>query len=124
MRMWMVNPKLMCFKHLHGEHLECHMFLGSVLKKMNLKGFIEEDCLEPESIAFRHRQIIDEMMERGHYKVGHEELVVPDGTLDIFLPEQRLHRIDAINSFILLNSRCSDCRKISNDFMQKDRNAV
>jgi hypothetical protein len=30
MRMWMVPPKVMCRKHLLGEHVEIHMLAGSL----------------------------------------------------------------------------------------------
>lgn len=30
MRMWMVDPKIMCRKHLLGEHLELHMLAGCI----------------------------------------------------------------------------------------------
>jgi hypothetical protein len=30
MRMWMVNPRIMCGNHLLGEHLETHMFYGII----------------------------------------------------------------------------------------------
>jgi len=28
MRMWMLNPKALCRKHLMGEHVEIHMLVG------------------------------------------------------------------------------------------------
>lgn len=28
MRMWVVNPKILCRKHLLGEHVELHMATG------------------------------------------------------------------------------------------------
>ena len=33
MRMWMINPKLMCDQHLLGEHGELHKFIPSFRKK-------------------------------------------------------------------------------------------
>ena len=47
MRMWMVDPRGMCNKHLVGEHLELHMFVESLRKKMNLGGYFRSNCLEP-----------------------------------------------------------------------------
>ena len=32
MRMWLVPPQLMCDQHLLGEHLEMHMFIGTIRK--------------------------------------------------------------------------------------------
>ena len=36
MRMWMIDPKLLCRKHLLGEHLEIHMFVGTINKGINV----------------------------------------------------------------------------------------
>ena len=30
MRMWMVDPQIMCRQHLLGEHTEMHMFVGTL----------------------------------------------------------------------------------------------
>ena len=46
MRMWNVNPKTLCRKHLLGEHLEIHMFVGSINKKISMKGYLEKGFLE------------------------------------------------------------------------------
>ena len=32
MRMWLVNPALLCRQHLLGEHVEMHMFAGHILE--------------------------------------------------------------------------------------------
>ena len=36
MRMWNVDPKLMCNKHLLGEHVEMHMFFGTIQKGISM----------------------------------------------------------------------------------------
>ena len=40
MRMWMVDPKKMCRKHLLGEHVEIHMMVGTLLKGRSIDGFL------------------------------------------------------------------------------------
>ena len=57
MRMWMVDPALLCRKHLLGEHVECHMFRGSLLKGKSLRGFLEDGLLDSRELARRHDQI-------------------------------------------------------------------
>jgi hypothetical protein len=63
--MWMVNPKLMCRKHLLGEHVELHMFVGCLLRKKTLAGFFEKGLLEVHSIRSRHQALVEEMQRRG-----------------------------------------------------------
>lgn len=40
MRMWGVDPKVLCTKHMIGEHAETHMFLGTIKKGTSIKGLI------------------------------------------------------------------------------------
>lgn len=67
MRMWMVNPAFMCRRHLLGEHLETHMFLGAIRKGMSLKGYLKNGLLEIDSLLERHSALVDEM-ERRKYR--------------------------------------------------------
>ena len=38
MRMWMVNPKVLCMQHLLWEHNELHKHLPSFMKKHSIAG--------------------------------------------------------------------------------------
>ena len=60
----MVEPELMCNKHLLGEHLECHMFVGTINKGTSVKGYLKKNLLEPRSIKKRHDALADEMLRR------------------------------------------------------------
>ena len=66
MRMWMVDPSLLCRKHLLGEHVECHMFVGTINKNISIKGYIEKGLCEPDKLEFRHNQLSEEMIKRGY----------------------------------------------------------
>jgi len=66
MRMWKVNPKSLCRKHLLGEHVECHMFLGSLAKNISLKGYIEKGLVEVHNIIKRHDELAIELGSRGY----------------------------------------------------------
>jgi len=105
MRMWMVNPKLMCRKHLLGEHVECHMIVGSIKKNQKLRGYIENNCLEPESIKKRHDELANEIKRRGYnHKSPLEE---PDIS---YLPDfQRKYKINKDESKRELFNRCELC---------------
>ena len=39
----MVDPKFLCQKHLCGEHLECHMFLGTLKKNKKVDGYLKNN---------------------------------------------------------------------------------
>jgi len=66
MRMWMIEPKLMCRQHLLGEHVESHMFVGSINKHKKLSGFVKKNCLEFKAIKSRHDALVAEMKARGY----------------------------------------------------------
>jgi hypothetical protein len=65
-RMWMVDPSEMCRQHLLGEHVECHMFRGSLLKGRGLRGFLESGLLDSRQLARRHDDLVAEMTRRGY----------------------------------------------------------
>lgn len=66
MRQWLVNPNVLCRKHLLGEHVECHMFLGTIKKGSSLSGYISGGLVEVDKIVKRHRELADEMEARGY----------------------------------------------------------
>jgi len=66
MRMWMVDPKILCRQHLLGEHNELHMFAGSIAKGISMKGYIEKGLVEISSIKSRHQELALEMERRGY----------------------------------------------------------
>ena len=65
MRMWLVDPKLLCNKHLLGEHCEMHAFIGTIKKGISIKGYITKGLIEPEKIQERHDELVLEMKSRG-----------------------------------------------------------
>lgn len=62
----MVDPALLCRKHLLGEHVECHMFRGSLLKGKSLQGFLTTGLLDSRALARRHDRLAKEMLRRGY----------------------------------------------------------
>lgn len=66
MRMWMIEPSLMCRKHLLGEHVEIHMLVGSLLHHRNISGHLERGQLEPQNAQPRHEELAQEMLKRGY----------------------------------------------------------
>ena len=54
----MVDPRLMCRKHLLGEHVELHMLVGSLRKGISLEGFFENKLIELHNVERRHAQLV------------------------------------------------------------------
>jgi len=101
MRMWMVDPKKLCRKHLLGEHVECHMFVGTILKEISLLGYKEKGLVEVHNLKERHNRLSEEMLLRG-YK--HNSL----------LPEFKSFNYGSINSdenLKILRERCEECKR-------------
>lgn len=101
MRMWMIDPEIMCRQHLLGEHVEIHMFIGCINKGMNLKGYLEKGLIEPISIFERHEELVKEMENRG-YK---HNSPLPEVDLELFTD----WKIDEHESFKELIDRCPEC---------------
>lgn len=111
MRMWMVDTKKMCRKHLLGEHVELHMLVGHLKRKRSITGFLENNCMEPSSIFSRHQEIAEEINSRGY--THKSALEGTEDLLDYLTEEERNTRVDSTSSFAELIKRCPECRKRS-----------
>jgi hypothetical protein len=100
--MWMVNPQKMCRQHLLGEHVECHMFVGTITHGKNMKGYLDKGLLEVHNIQNRHDELVKEMLRRG-YKHNSPMLFV----------SKKLGKIDSRQNLIQLLGRCEKCRRLS-----------
>ncbi len=108
MRMWMMNPRLMCRKHLLGEHNELHKFVPYFKKKYKIDKRISPIVqIELSSYEKRHAQLANEMRRRGY---SHKSpLKVPDFS---YLPKKQfLAKVDKKQSIYELKRRCAECRK-------------
>jgi hypothetical protein len=101
MRMWNVPPRKMCDKHLLGEHVEMHMFLGSVRRGRSLAGYIAGGLVETHRIVQRHDQLAAEMTQRGmnHRSPLQGRPMKPAGRVNVRANLRELAR------------RCVTCRK-------------
>jgi hypothetical protein len=107
MRQWMINPIFLCTQHLLGEHVECHMTVGTLLRKKSIKGYIEKGVLQPSSINDRHNTLVKEMLRRG---IQHKS---PLKNVDIsYLPQEHIDfKVDIHKSFHDLIERCPLCKQ-------------
>ena len=104
--MWNIKPSLLCNRHLLGEHLETHMFLGAIRKGKSLKGYIDNGLVETDKIKSRHDLLADEMINRGmNHKSPMEHFkVIKQG------------KVDTNRSINDLINRCSKCRERINKY--------
>jgi hypothetical protein len=100
MRMWMVNPRLMCRQHLLGEHVELHMFVAGIQRGLNLQGYLDKQLLEPHNIVRRHDELVRELQRRGY----HHRSPLPE-----FVPP-RVGRVNRRVNLAELARRCKQCR--------------
>jgi hypothetical protein len=98
----MVDPQKMCRKHLLGEHVECHMFAGSINKGISIKGYLDKGLLELHNLHTRHDELAEAMRRRG-YK--HESPLV-------LHTDSEAGSIDREANMMELCRRCPDCRRL------------
>ena len=102
MRMWMVNPRIMCRQHLLGEHVEIHMFIGTLNRKKSVKGYLQKGLLEIHNLHSRHNELVEEMKRRGYRH--HSEVEEKWKTVNM------LGFIDRKQNLEELINRCSKCK--------------
>jgi len=103
MRMWNINPRKMCNQHLLGEHVEMHMFVGTLNKNKSIKGYLDKDLVEIHSLKKRHNALADEMRKRNmnhssplpHYK------------------NKKLGKVNKKENMKELIKRCKECRRMN-----------
>ncbi|MFW6247039.1 MAG: pyrimidine dimer DNA glycosylase/endonuclease V [bacterium] len=63
----MVNTRIMCRKHLLGEHSECHMFEGTLRADKRLDNYFKNNLFEPLALIKRHNAIVNELSKKGFH---------------------------------------------------------
>jgi len=97
MRVWDVDPKILCRNHLLGEHREIHAIWSVIVNGRS--GYARH----PETLRWvgrlralhnRHRRVVAEMEKRGynHASPLDCDLATGDGTQDVFIdsPQRQL----------------------------------
>ena len=108
MRMWMINPQMLCNKHLLGEHGELHKFIPSFRKKYRIDNRVSPVVqIELSSYQSRHDELATEMLSRGmNHKSPLPEL--PDFS---YLPQHQYEaKVDKNISIKDLKDRCENCK--------------
>ena len=98
--MWSVNPENLCQQHLLGEHVEMHMFAGTIKKNISIQGYIKKGLVNPKMITTRHEQLAQEMKRRG---LNHNSPLCFDSS------ELPMTLVDVKKNEIELRKRCKKC---------------
>ena len=109
MRMWLCDPKIMCQKHLCGEHLEMHMFLGSLKAGKKIDGYLKNNLFQPRLLFQRHEDLKQEMITR---RYNHKSCIKEsDCSYVLDMPQEKQYwEIDKDKALKDLLSRCPKCR--------------
>ena len=106
MRMWGINPKLLCKKHLLGEHGEIHKHRHNFIKQYSISKRITPVVqIAPEQMETRHNELAAEMVRRGYNHNSPYE----QPNLSYLKPNERYAEIDTNVSILDLALRCVDC---------------
>ena len=110
MRMWLCDPRILCQKHLCGEHVEMHMFLGSLKQGKKIDGFLRNNLFQPRMLFKRHEDLKKEMVNRNYNHKSEMNFIDCMCVLD--LPQEKQYwEIDKDAALKDLLSRCPECRK-------------
>jgi len=106
MRMWMVDPRILCRKHLLGEHVELHMAAAWLRLGKHIDGWVNTNCLEPRSIGARHKALAAELTRRG-YK--HRSPLRQPRVLKTQHPTAKIEKKAALQELL---RRCPACKAL------------
>lgn len=102
MRQWYVPPETLCRKHLLGEHVESHMFLGTLRRGRSIEGHVKRGQVLVAQIIDRHDQLADELVRRGY---RHQSPVCSEDTNLLYLGGH----VDIHANLLDLANRCTSC---------------
>lgn len=94
-----MDPKVLCRRHLLGEHLETHMFANGLAEGNMFQGFADSGLVELDYVDQRHDELVAEMSARGY---NHRSPLVAHY-------QPRSGHVDVKNSLQVLRERCKDC---------------
>jgi hypothetical protein len=122
MRMWMIDPRLLCKQHLVGEHGELHKHLPSLRKGHKVSGrFHPVIQIQLNAITTRHDQLAAELLRRGG---NHKSPLVDVPDLKAIYPDYFDLEVDLETSIADLCKRCKRCRKrIFQQLIKKEKAA-
>lgn len=112
MRMWLVDPEVMCRKHLLGEHVEMHMYLGSMKQRKAMLGYLAKNLLEPSVLYNRHEELAAEIERRGwkhNSPMDPAEVSSATRYLGNYAMSIAVDKKAALDE---LHLRCPDCRRM------------
>jgi hypothetical protein len=110
--MWMVDPKIMCNKHLCGEHGEIHKHRHNFVKGHKMTGRILANCCEPSALKSRHDELEKELNRRQikeNRALTSSPFEMPD--ISYLPPEEREYVVNVAANKKLLLERCEACRQ-------------
>ena len=111
MRMWNIYPSLMCNKHLLGEHVEMHVFIGALKSGRSIDGHINKNQIQTHNTLKRHDELANEMIRRG---MKHASPLEYNKNLPV-------SGIVYVNDNIkILAARCESCRIKQQEFAARN----
>jgi len=89
------------------------MFLGTIKKGKKIRGYLNNNLFEPESLKERHDALADEMVNREYNHKTPMSSSDFENCVNTLNERDRVVKIDVRKSFFDLVSRCSECKKIA-----------
>lgn len=107
MRMWMVKPQILCRQHLLGQHNECHTLAGTIKKGISIKGYVDNNLIEPKSLFKYHDECAQELLNRTY---NHKSPLPIFDIRPLIKEEYLIVEVERYYSLFDLLSRCKLCR--------------
>jgi hypothetical protein len=106
----MIDPAVLCRKHLLGEHGEIHKHIPSFRKGYKIDGrFKPVVQIQLNALESRHDELADEMLKRGY---NHNSPLVDIPDLKLTYPQYYDRLVDPDVSINDLMMRCEDCNQL------------
>lgn len=110
MRMWNVERKMLCNRHLQQEHASMHLFASAIVKGRSISTYINRGHCACSNILHRHNVLAREMLDRGMRHLT---------PMDSNIKFPAIGVVDAAASVKYLTSVCSACATLRREMLNR-----
>lgn len=120
MRMWNVNPKILCMQHLMSEHYECHTMTGTLRKGLSITRYLN-GLYDISKLIERHNILVEEILKRG-YKHNSQITNQDKKIISNWLKNNSDYGlVDSSKNLRSLSWKCKGCRELQRKNIIKEK---
>jgi len=111
MKMYLVNPEVMCSQHLEEEHRSIHVIGDMIKNNFDVEEFVDNKLFDLGQLKKRHDELEKEMEIRGCWNNNPLDIIVPKDHkyYNVIVNQRPMNNVDTYQNRKELLRHCSRC---------------